>query len=184
MYPQLFGNTQWISCTVYSTINPRNTTMEVVGGNKILCAAPHRRIRKKWSSYQKCQRRQWCIISLAGESSYSKNILFYSRFINNRILGNSHLYNSEQEKELILLIAEGDEHAFSILINRYANRIYPYLIHWLKQAQLAEEILQDLFISLWKNRHKLPTIDNFPGYIFVVTRNRTNTALKQQLLAG
>lgn len=97
---------------------------------------------------------------------------------------NSSLQQGDDEKTLLEQIAGGDERAFSIIMDRYANRIYPYLVHWLKQAELAEEILQDIFTSLWNYREKITGIDNFPGYMFVMTRNRTKAALKQQMLGS
>lgn len=96
----------------------------------------------------------------------------------------SNLQQGEDEKHLLEQIAGGDERAFSIIMNRYANRIYAYLIYWLKQPELAEEILQDIFTSLWKYRDNITGIDNFPGYIFVITRNRAKAALKQQMLGS
>lgn len=99
-------------------------------------------------------------------------------------MGNSNLQIEDDEKDLLEQIAQGDERAFSIIMDRYANRIYPYLVYWLKQPELAEELLQDIFTSLWKYREKITGIDNFPGYIFVITRNKAKTALKQQMLGG
>jgi len=94
-------------------------------------------------------------------------------------LRNNQAYN---EAELLTRAATGDQRAFAEIVDHYTNIVYPYLLYWLKQAQLAEEITQDVFMRIWKNRQKLPQIENFPGYVYVITRNRANTVLKEQLL--
>ncbi|MBO9573858.1 MAG: RNA polymerase sigma-70 factor [Chitinophagaceae bacterium] len=86
------------------------------------------------------------------------------------------------EKELLQKVAIGDQQAFALIVEKYTDVVYPYLIYWVKNAQLAEEITQDVFVRLWKNRHKLAAMDNFAGYVYVTTRNRANTALKAELL--
>lgn len=80
-------------------------------------------------------------------------------------------------------VAAGDQLAFSTLVKRYTPVIYPYLLYWLKQIPLAEEAAQDVFVRIWKNRHKLSDMENFPGYLYVTARNKANSALKE-LLTG
>jgi RNA polymerase sigma-70 factor (family 1) len=86
------------------------------------------------------------------------------------------------EKELLEKAAVGDQRAFAQIVEKYTDIVYPYLIYWLKNAHLAEEITQDVFVRLWKNRHKLAAMENFGGYVYTITRNRANTALKAELL--
>lgn len=90
----------------------------------------------------------------------------------------THPYN---EKELLQRIAGGDERAFSAIVNRYTDIIYPHLLSYIKNTARAEEITQDIFLRIWNNREKLPDMDNFPGYVYVITRNRAKSALKEQL---
>ncbi len=85
------------------------------------------------------------------------------------------------EKELLTRIAEGDEIAFSVMVNRYTDIIYPHLLSYIKNAARAEEVTQDIFLRIWNNREKLANIENFGGYVYVITRNRAKTALKEQL---
>jgi len=86
-----------------------------------------------------------------------------------------------QEKEILAAIARGDERAFNGIVRKYSPVIYPYLLYWLKQPHLAEELTQDIFVRIWNNRAKLPGIDNFSGYLYTVARNRANTELQRLL---
>jgi RNA polymerase sigma-70 factor (ECF subfamily) len=93
-------------------------------------------------------------------------------------------HNNQEEHALLERIAADDQAAFGQLVDKYTNIIYPYLLHWLKRAHEAEELTQDIFLRLWRNRAKLPDIDNFAGYVFVIARNRLNSALRERLLAS
>lgn len=86
------------------------------------------------------------------------------------------------ENDLLERVAKNDQQAFTQLFDLYSPVIYPYLLYWLKQTPLVEEVMQDIFIRVWKNREKLPALANFKGYLYVIARNKANTALKQQLL--
>lgn len=86
------------------------------------------------------------------------------------------------EKELLARIASGDESALASLMDHYTPVVYPYLLYWIKNVHLVQEVTQDIFIRLWRNRHKLPVIENFSGYIYVVARNAANSAIHAELL--
>ncbi|MGF6850112.1 RNA polymerase sigma-70 factor (family 1) [Chitinophaga sp. W3I9] len=97
-------------------------------------------------------------------------------------MSNNNLNTEPDERETLKLVALGDERAFSRIVRKYSQVIYPYLLYWLKSPQLAEEVAQDVFLRLWKNRHKLPDISNFSGYVYVVSRNCVNSQFERGLL--
>jgi RNA polymerase sigma-70 factor (ECF subfamily) len=89
------------------------------------------------------------------------------------------LYN---EQEILTRVAEEDQQAFALLVEKYTAIIYTHALTYLKNAYRAEEITQDIFLNVWKHRKELPAIANFPGYIHVMTRNRTISAFRERLL--
>jgi RNA polymerase sigma-70 factor (ECF subfamily) len=89
---------------------------------------------------------------------------------------------AEDEKQLLQLTATGDEYAFALIVKRYDPVIYPYLLYWLKDTQLAEEVTQDVFMRIWRHRERLPELENFAGYLYTIARNKANTVLGQQLM--
>lgn len=88
---------------------------------------------------------------------------------------------NEEENRLLHLVAEGNQQAFAQIMQQYTRIIYPYLLYWLKHTHDAEEVLQDVFMLIWRNREKLAMMDNFSGYIYVIARNRTKSAIKEKL---
>lgn len=73
------------------------------------------------------------------------------------------------EEELLLLLADGNEQAFTTLYNQYWKKLY-FLAHkHLRSPQAAEEIVQDVFYALWKSRHNRQ-IHSLPVYLAAMTR--------------
>jgi RNA polymerase sigma-70 factor (family 1) len=97
----------------------------------------------------------------------------------NADLNNRPTYN---EQEILPLVAAGDERAFSRIVERYTSVIYAHLLMYLKNPSKAEEATQDIFMSIWRNREKLSGMENFSGYIYVITRNRVYTIIREQVL--
>lgn len=71
------------------------------------------------------------------------------------------LLTSYHEKELLLLISQGDETAFEQLFNQYVPLLQPYLLEMLKVQQAAEDAIQNTFIRIWLQRDKLTAVE-FP----------------------
>jgi RNA polymerase sigma-70 factor (ECF subfamily) len=47
-----------------------------------------------------------------------------------------------------------------------------------KSPQVVEEIVSDVFCSIWQHRNKITEIDNFEGYLYTITKNRALYYLK------
>lgn len=56
------------------------------------------------------------------------------------------------DNQLLSLVKSGSEEAFSILFERYRSRLFYYLLRHTKSAEIAEEIVIDIFVKLWKGR--------------------------------
>lgn len=91
---------------------------------------------------------------------------------------NDCLYN---EQEILFQVAGGDQRAFTLLVEQHTATIYAHVLTYIKNAFRAEEIVQDVFMNVWKHRAELPSITNFPGYLYVMTRNRTISAFREKI---
>jgi len=88
-------------------------------------------------------------------------------------------YPSYDEKILLSRVAQGDEAAFSILFYSYHNKLGAYILRLTASFPLTEEIVQDVFLTIWQNRACLGDINRFEPYLFVIARNRAFNCLKQ-----
>jgi len=89
----------------------------------------------------------------------------------------SQTYN---ERALLLQIAAGDELAYRQVFNSHWNQIYQVALSFLKTPGEAKDAVQTVFIKLWEKRHKLPEVENFDAWLFIVARNTIVNLLHQQ----
>ncbi|MEO9003984.1 MAG: RNA polymerase sigma factor [Ginsengibacter sp.] len=78
---------------------------------------------------------------------------------------------TKNEKDLILLLAEGNEAAFEKLYRLYSERLLGYLIRLIKLEDVACELLQDVFIKVWNNRQHIDVDRSFRSYLFRIAEN-------------
>lgn len=83
------------------------------------------------------------------------------------------------ETELLQRIARGDEQAFARLFNNYRNKIYSTAVELIRNRQLAEEIVHDVFMIIWKRRDTLSDIRHFSAYLLTIARNEVYLAMKR-----
>ena len=79
---------------------------------------------------------------------------------------------AHNEKELLTLLKEGQQEAFTQLYHLYSERIYSNILKLVKQEQVAQEILQDIFIILWEKRDTIDIQTSFRSYLFRIGENK------------
>ena len=87
--------------------------------------------------------------------------------------------DADNEKELLLQVAGGDEKAFGRLFYAYYPQLARHVFHLTDSMEMAEEIVQDVFLKIWMTRETLSDIQNFRSFVFVVSKNHTLNALKK-----
>lgn len=68
--------------------------------------------------------------------------------------------------EPISLIKADDEKTFESLYNLFAHRLYHYVYCRVRSRAQTEEIVQEIFVSLWRNRKKLEINTSVESYLF------------------
>jgi RNA polymerase sigma-70 factor (family 1) len=84
------------------------------------------------------------------------------------------------EREVLVRVARGDQHAFRQLFDRHRDKIYSFALYLTRLEPTAEEITQDVFTKAWTHREKLPKLDYFPSWLKVVARNEAYNYLKRK----
>ncbi|RWY53999.1 RNA polymerase sigma factor [Mucilaginibacter gilvus] len=83
------------------------------------------------------------------------------------------------ENELLLRVAGGDEHAFSELFNTHHQLLGTHIYRITGSAELAEEVVQDVFLKIWLSRESLAAIQHFKAYLFVISKNHALNCLRK-----
>lgn len=89
-----------------------------------------------------------------------------------------------KETDLLAKIAEGDERAFTVVYEFYQHKIYTFCLPILHSETLAEEVVQESMLKLWRMGCKLKTIINLDGYLKSIARNRALDLLRHQKLVA
>lgn len=76
------------------------------------------------------------------------------------------------DNEVIRRIREGDIHQFETLFRSSYISLVRYAGSIIKDHESSEEIVQDLFFTLWQNRTNLNIQSSLNGYLFRSVHNR------------
>lgn len=74
------------------------------------------------------------------------------------------------DKEILLRIAEDDSSAFTILYHRYWEEMFVVAVKALREKTEAADIIQDIFLSIWKRRHDLKIDGHLSNYLLTAVR--------------
>jgi RNA polymerase sigma-70 factor, ECF subfamily len=82
---------------------------------------------------------------------------------------------------LVSAIRSGDEQAMAQLYERYSGIVYSVALRILGDTGAAEDILQEVFMQLWRSPDVFEaTRGSLPGWLAVVTRNRAIDSLRKR----
>jgi len=84
----------------------------------------------------------------------------------------------DEDNELLRRVVLGDEKAFRVVFNKYHNRLGSHLFRITKSHELAQEVVQDIFLKIWMNRAELSGVQNFRAYLYVMSKNHALNCLK------
>jgi RNA polymerase sigma-70 factor (ECF subfamily) len=83
--------------------------------------------------------------------------------------------------ELIERVQNDEKEAFDELYRKYHSAIYYNILKLTRDAIVSEDIVQEVFITLWEKRHDLNIEQGISGWLFVVSYNRSISYLKRKL---
>ncbi|HVI44122.1 MAG TPA: sigma-70 family RNA polymerase sigma factor [Chitinophaga sp.] len=87
------------------------------------------------------------------------------------------------EDALLARVAADDEYAYKLLFDHHWNRIYQVALSFLKNHEEAKDAVQLVFIRLWEKRDRLPEVNNFDAWLFIMARNTIINQLNKQVTA-
>ena len=77
----------------------------------------------------------------------------------------------KSDEDLMEMYKMGSESAFDIIFTRYSGRIMGFLSKRLKDAKVADDMLQDVFLKLHRSRHLYKKSLPFSPWLFSVSRS-------------
>ena len=82
---------------------------------------------------------------------------------------------------LLKQVQRGDESAMASLYDRYSKVVYSVALRVLRDPASAEDILQEIFLQIWRNPDSfIATRGTLGGWLAVVARNRSIDVLRRK----
>ncbi|MFV0505575.1 MAG: RNA polymerase sigma factor [Bacteroidales bacterium] len=78
----------------------------------------------------------------------------------------------KSDNQLWVLIAAGDEGAFSVVFDRYFHSLAKYAYTIVNKTEVAEDIVSEVFVKLWLSRMEIQIKTSLKSYLFVSARNK------------
>ena len=76
------------------------------------------------------------------------------------------------DRQLLDSYCAGDVQAFEELMARYEGALLAFATRFLGDPSMGRDAAQDVFLSLWSERHRYESRGRFRAYLLSVTRNR------------
>lgn len=82
------------------------------------------------------------------------------------------IYNEFSDQQLAVLLKEGDHGAFTEIYNRFFGLLYIHAFRRLNDDQEANDLIQEMFTTIWDKRKMLQLNGTLSAYLYAGTRNR------------
>lgn len=67
-------------------------------------------------------------------------------------------------------------------MERHWNLLYSQSLAYLKDSFKAQDLVQEVFLAVWKNRHKLPAVESPENYLFIIARNMIFNEVRKKIM--
>ncbi len=84
------------------------------------------------------------------------------------------------DEELFNALKARDQAALAALYDRHSRMVYGLGLKILKNPQEAEDLTQEIFLSLWKNAERNPDCRHCVSYLVTMTRSRSIDKIRKR----
>src|SRR5690349_20575249 len=84
------------------------------------------------------------------------------------------------DDQLMQRVGDGDDDAFTEIVDRYKDSLVNYLTHLVRSRERAEEIAHDAIVRLYRNAAKYRDQERLGPYLFRIATNLVVTEARRQ----
>lgn len=84
------------------------------------------------------------------------------------------------DNSILSQIKQNNYRSFRILFDRYYGRLCIYVYEITRNSEASKDIVQELFIKLWSDRHKIEIQGNVSAYLFRACKNSALNYLRNE----
>jgi RNA polymerase sigma-70 factor (ECF subfamily) len=86
----------------------------------------------------------------------------------------------KNDSEIVNCFLTGDEKSFEVLVDRYMRPLYNFVFQIVQDRAQAEDIVQEIFVKVWKNLKSFDQNKKFSTWIFAIAKNTSFDFLKKK----
>lgn len=86
----------------------------------------------------------------------------------------------KESVKIIENIKNGNEDSFKELFDIYNRRLYYFVFKYLRNKEDSEEIVQEIFLKIWRDRSKLDPGLSLKSFLFTIAYNSTMNAIRKR----
>ena len=75
------------------------------------------------------------------------------------------------ESQMTTGLINNDKGVIDLIYNTYNKRIYAFAFSYLKVKDDALDVVHEVFIKLWENRHRIKAETKIEAFVFTITKN-------------
>jgi RNA polymerase sigma-70 factor (ECF subfamily) len=83
------------------------------------------------------------------------------------------------DAQLLQRYRDGDEQAFSEIVNRYKNSLYAFLRRFVNRQDIVEDVFQETFLQLYASRDSFDSDRPLRPWLFTIAANKAKDALRK-----
>lgn len=90
----------------------------------------------------------------------------------------------ETDNGILYRLTKGDSNAFEAIFWKYNARVYNFIMSTLYDKTLAQDLTQNVFLSIWEHRATIDPSKSFSAYIYTIAQNLVYRQTEKMLLAS
>jgi len=87
---------------------------------------------------------------------------------------------TDNDAQLIAAFIKGDGDSFAALVDRHMSMVYKFTYRYVGNVDATNDIVQDVFIKVWKNIKKFDPEKNFKTWLLTIAKNTALDSIKKK----
>lgn len=88
--------------------------------------------------------------------------------------------DNSSDEQIVAAVCEGDAASFALLIERYQNKLFYYVLKYVAETDKAEDIVQESFIKIYTNLRSFDQTKKFSAWAYRITHNQLIDTVRKQ----
>ena len=87
--------------------------------------------------------------------------------------------SDKTDEQLIKDFQKGNINSYNQLVFRYKDRLFNYIYQFVRDIDLAEDLLQDTFLKLYTHKNSYQEVAKFSTWIYTIAGNFAKTEIRK-----